>query len=226
MQKIRLGVVLCAAGRSTRMAGTDKIEYLLGGKPVYRWAADCLLAYPQTTQLVIATSAEKQAQLAAAYADDPRVTVCIGGDSRQETVERGVRALGDVNLIAVHDGARPFLRTALLDAVCMAAWEVGGAIPAMPVTDTIHVGEDGLAVSTPQRSSLFAAQTPQVFRAEILRDVLRRVREEQLSVTDDCSAAIACGYPCRLVPGYAENIKITAAADLPRAEAIAAQFTP
>ena len=225
MQSFRLGAVLCAAGRSTRMGGTDKIEYQLGGKPVYAWAAEQLLAYPATVQLVIAVSAEKADAFATAFAQNPRVTICVGGASRQETVEKAVACLKNVDLIAIHDGARPFVRAELIDAVAKAAWEVGGAIPAMPVTDTIHVANDGMAQSTPDRATLYAAQTPQIFRTEILRDVLERVRNEGLLVTDDCSAVVACGYPCRMVEGDAENIKITAATDLARAEQIAATFS-
>lgn len=224
MQQFRLGVVLCAAGRSLRMGGTDKIDYMLGGKPVHRWAAECLLAYPQTAELAIVVPAEKQAAFAAMYAGDARVKVCAGGATRQESVANGVRALGAVDLIAVHDGARPFLRPELIDAVCRAALEVGGAIPAMPVTDTIHVTRDGLAVATPERSALSAAQTPQIFRREIMLDVLRRVEEEHLAVTDDCSAAIACGYACRIIPGSADNLKITSPSDLAQAERIATAF--
>lgn len=224
MQQFRLGVVLCAAGRSLRMGGTDKIDYMLGGKPVHRWAAECLLAYPQTTELVIVVPAEKQAVFAAMYASDARVKVCTGGATRQESVANGVRALGEVDLVAVHDGARPFLRQDLIDAVCHAAMEVGGAIPAVPVTDTIHVTREGLAVATPERSTLSAAQTPQIFRREIMLDVLRRVKEEHLSVTDDCSATVACGYACRIVPGSADNMKITSPLDLAQAERIAAAF--
>lgn len=224
MQQFRLGVVLCAAGRSLRMGGMDKIDYMLGGKPVHRWAAECLLAYPQTAELAIVVPAEKQAAFAAMYAGDARVKVCAGGATRQESVANGVRALGAVDLIAVHDGARPFLRPELIDAVCRAALEVGGAIPAMPVTDTIHVTRDGLAVATPERSALSAAQTPQIFRREIMLDVLRRVEEEHLAVTDDCSAAIACGYACRIIPGSADNLKITSPSDLAQAERIATAF--
>ncbi len=224
MRQFRLGVVLCAAGRSLRMGGTDKIDYTLCGKPVHRWAADRLLAYPQTAQLVIVVPAEKQKAFSALYADDARVTVCAGGATRQESVANGVRALGEVDLVAVHDGARPFLRPELIDAVCCAAMEVGGAIPAMPVTDTIHVTRNGLAVATPERSTLAAAQTPQIFRREIMLEVLRRVEEEHLTVTDDCSAAVACGYDCRIVPGSADNMKITSPSDLVQAERIAAAF--
>ena len=224
MRQFRLGVVLCAAGRSLRMGGTDKIDYMLGGKPVHRWAAECLLAYPQTTELVIVVPAEKQAAFSAVYADDARVKVCAGGATRQDSVANGVHALGEVDLIAVHDGARPFLRPELIDAVCRAAMEVGGAIPAVPVTDTIHVTRDGLAVATPDRSTLSAAQTPQIFRREIMLDVLQRVKEEHLAVTDDCSAAVACGYACRIVPGSADNMKITSPSDLAQAERIAAAF--
>ncbi len=224
MQQFRLGVVLCAAGRSLRMGGTDKIDYMLSGKQVHRWAADRLLAYPHTTQLVVVVPAEKLAAFAALYADEARVTVCAGGATRQESVANGVRALGEVDLIAVHDGARPFLRAELIDAVCRAAMEVGGAIPAMPVTDTIHITRDGIAVATPARSALAAAQTPQIFRREIMLDVLRRVEAEHLTVTDDCSAAVACGYACRIVPGSADNMKITSPSDLARAERIAAAF--
>ena len=120
MKSFSLGVILCAAGRSERMGGTDKINYPLGGKPVYRWAADAFLAYAHTARLVVAVPPEKLAAFLAQGPDDPRIVYCAGGAARQETVEKAAVLLGQTDLIAVHDGARPFIGVELIDAVCAA----------------------------------------------------------------------------------------------------------
>lgn len=222
MERFRLGVILCAAGRSERMGGTDKITYSLGGKPVYRWAAEAFLAYGHTVRLVAAVAPEKLAAFSEEGLNDPRAVFCAGGTTRRETVAKAAALLGDTDLIAVHDGARPFADAELIDAVCRAALRFGAAIPALAVTDTIHIVKDGFAAATPERKTLYAAQTPQVFTRPSFETILRYENEDAATLTDECSAALCCGIACRIVPGSAENLKITAAADLQAAERIAA----
>lgn len=224
MKSFSLGVILCAAGRSERMGGTDKINYPIGGKPVYRWAADAFLAYTHTARLVVAVPPEKLAAFSAQGPDDSRIVYCAGGAARQETVEKAAVLLGQTDLIAVHDGARPFVGVELIDSVCRAALQYGAAIPALPVTDTIHIAENGFAASTPDRKTLFAAQTPQVFSRSAFEKMMQYEKENSCVLTDECSAAVGCGIACRIVPGSAENLKITAAGDLPAAERIAARI--
>lgn len=215
-----LGVILCAAGHSTRM-GTDKIGYLLGGKPTYRWAAETFLADPHTVRLVLAVPADKMDQFPVW---DPRIVLCAGGSSRQETVANAARLVGDVDLIAVHDGARPFVTGELIAAVSAAALEAGAALPYLPVTDTIHIAENGYAVAVTDRASLAAAQTPQTFTNSVFREIIALAESGRVVLTDECSAAIACGHPCRLVLGDRKNKKLTTPEDLTAAEQLAAQF--
>ncbi len=224
MKSFSLGVIICAAGRSERMGGTDKINYPLGGKAVYRWAAEAFLAYAHTARLVVAVPPEKLAAFSAQGSDDPRIVYCAGGTVRQETVTKAAALLGKTDLIAVHDGARPFAGMELIDAVCRAALQYGAAIPALPVTDTIHIAENSFAAATPDRKTLFAAQTPQVFSRAAFEKILQYEKESSCILTDECSAAVGCGIACRIVPGSAENLKITAAEDLPAAERIAARL--
>ena len=221
MKRFRLSVIICAAGRSERMGGTDKIGYVLGDRPVYRWAVETFLAYGPTVRVVVAVPPEKLAAFAEQGTEDPRLIFCAGGLTRWETVSMAAALAGDADLIAVHDGARPFVDAQLIDTVCHAALQYGGAVPALAVTDTIHVAEDGFAVETPERKKLYAAQTPQIFTASAFETLMRYVEVGGLAPTDECSAAIACGIACRLVPGCMENLKITTAADLLTAERIA-----
>lgn len=209
MDNFSLGVIVCASGRSTRMNGSDKITLNLAGKPVWQWSVDAFLQYPQTTQVVVAVPPERVADYAH---PDQRVAFCAGGASRQESVLCAAECLAACDLVAVHDGARPLVSQTVIDTVCQAARESGAAFPSVPVTDTIHIVNAGLAVQTPDRATLCAAQTPQVFSASAFAAVRAYLQSGQ-PVTDDCSAAITCGIACRAVPGERDNLKITTAED-------------
>ena len=150
------------------------------------------------------------------------VKIVKGGETRTESVFSGVmEADPRAGLIAVHDGARPLVAPALFDAVVDSAQVTNASAPAVPVTDTIKVAdESGIVRSTPERSSLFAVQTPQVFQAELLKAALQSAITCGANITDDCAAVERLGKQVQLVPGDSENIKITRPLDLPVAEAI------
>ncbi len=223
MNSQTFSVIICAAGQSSRMKGTDKMTFLLDGKTVCDWAIDAFLAYPHTKQVVVALPAD---QLKGNPTHpDGRVRYCAGGATRQETVLRAAACLEPCDLIAVHDGARPFVRPELIDEVCRAAAGCGAAFPALPLIDTVHVVKDGAAVQTPDRRQLVAAQTPQIFTRDAFDAVLCALASGR-PVTDECSAAIACGIECRFVSGDRENLKITTPEDLQTAARIAAKHRP
>jgi 2-C-methyl-D-erythritol 4-phosphate cytidylyltransferase len=155
-----------------------------------------------------------------------RVTFVAGGESRQQSVIRGLAAADDAELIAVHDAARPLFSSMMFHAVIDAAREFGAALPVVPVADTIHVMNDDATVArTLDRAQLGAAQTPQCFRAEILRDVLARAARENVEGTDEAGLAAQFGYTVKAVPGDPRNLKITVPEDLAIAESYLRQWS-
>ena len=215
--------VLAAAGSSTRM-GFDKLSYPLGAHTVLE---ESMLAFdrcPQVNEivLVVGKNAWSQARLAAAVCTTPVVLV-VGGATRAESVKAGVLvAHGDI--VAIHDAARPFVSQTVIQTALAAAERTGAAAPAVPVKDTIKqaVSGDGKSVpadclvqNTPDRSTLYAVQTPQCFdRAKYLQALEQLPEEKARLVTDDCSLFELAGMPVQLVEGDYTNIKITTREDL------------
>jgi 2-C-methyl-D-erythritol 4-phosphate cytidylyltransferase len=143
-----------------------------------------------------------------------------GGAERQDSARAGLAALpGDATHVAVHDAARPLVRAADVSRVVAAALAHGAAILAEPVRDTIHRVADGRITATPPRAECFAAQTPQVFRIDWLREAYAKAAGDGVLGTDDAALVARLGNPVHVVPGDPANFKITTAADLARAEA-------
>lgn len=127
----------------------------------------------------------------------------------------GLNALSDkVKLVAIQDGARPLVSWELIDRVVRAAHSYGAAAPAIPVKDTIKVVQGGIVRATPDRSRLQAVQTPQVFDYDLLRGALKKAKEDEAEVTDDCSAVERLGMSVKIVEGDERNIKVTTPMDL------------
>ena len=122
--------------------------------------------------------------------------------------------------MAIHDGARPLVTPQVIDSAVCAAETYGAAAPAIAVHDTIKVAVDGIVKETPDRRTLFAVQTPQVFQTAAIRAALQAALTQDIPLTDDCSAMEAAGYPVHLTAGEYENLKITVPSDLTLAEAI------
>ena len=136
--------------------------------------------------------------------------VVKGGESRTESVLAGLQETDpQAALVAIHDGARPFLPEAVLEEAIQAAAQHGAAAPAIPVKDTIKVAQAGVVQSTPDRGQLFAVQTPQVFDRALLQEALGQAAAEGLSLTDDCAAVERLGRPVYLTRGSEDNLKIT-----------------
>ena len=210
------GAVIVAAGTASRMGGIDKILAPLGNKSVICHTLEAFQNSDVIWEIVVVTRQELVntiTELSEAY---PKVRAVIaGGDTRQESVARGLDALSrDMDLAAIHDGARPLISLEVIDRAVRAANSYSAAAPAIPVKDTIKMVEGGLAVSTPERSKLRAVQTPQVFGKELIRAALYKVQKEKTSVTDDCAAVERLGVKVKMVEGDERNIKITTPMDL------------
>ena len=150
--------------------------------------------------------------------DKVQAVVC-GGSSRPESVENGLSALSDkVKLVAIQDGARPLITWQVIDRTVRAAHTYGAAAPAVPVKDTIKEIRGGIVAQTPDRSTLRAVQTPQVFDKALLQGALKKAAQKNIPITDDCSAVELMGASVRLVEGDERNLKITTPLDLKIAE--------
>ena len=218
----KCGAVIVAAGSASRMGGIDKVMAQLQGEPMIRRTVRTFQACDCISEIVIVTRQDLILPITGLCKDFSKVkAVVAGGSSRQESVHLGLNALSkEMKLAAIHDGARPLVTWQVIDRAVRAAHSYGAAAPAIPVKDTIKVASAGVVVNTPDRSTLWAVQTPQVFDFDLLRGALRKAEEDQAQVTDDCSAVERMGMSVRLVEGEERNLKVTTPMDLKIAEMI------
>ena len=212
----RCGAVILAAGSASRMGGIDKVMAPIGGEPMVKRTVRNFQECDAVSEIVVVTREDLLARVTAMCGEFSKVTaVVVGGKDRVESTNRGLNALSSkVKLAAVHDGARPFAGWQLIDRVIRAANTYGAAAPAIAVKDTIKVVTGGVVSSTPDRSTLQAAQTPQVFDFDMLRGALKKAILEEAKITDDCSAVENMGMSVKIVQGDERNIKITTPLDL------------
>ena len=214
------GVVIVAAGSASRMGGIDKVMAQLKGEPMILRTVRTFQECDAVSEIVIVTREDLIVPISNLCRDMTKVkAVVVGGKSRQESVNLGLNALsGKVRLAAVHDGARPLITWQVIDRTIRAANTYGAAAPAIPVKDTIKVVEGRVVKNTPDRATLFAVQTPQVFDFDLLRGALKKADQEGAQVTDDCSAVELMGFKVKIVEGDERNIKVTTPMDLKIAE--------
>ena len=216
----RCGAVIVAAGSASRMGGIDKVMAALGGEPMIARTVRAFQQCGAIADIVIVTRPDLIRPISALCAQMDKVRMVVaGGQSRQESVALGLNALPKgVELAAVHDGARPLITDAVIDRTVRAANSYGAAAPAVPVKDTIKVLRGGLVTDTPDRASLQAVQTPQVFDLDLLRGALKKAAEDAAAVTDDCSAVERLGMAVKIEEGDERNLKVTTPMDLKIAE--------
>jgi 2-C-methyl-D-erythritol 4-phosphate cytidylyltransferase len=221
-------LLIAAAGSGRRMgAAGNKLLLEVAGRPVLAWTLEAALASPVIRWIGIVgqpVDAEPIAAIVAAARPDRPVRWILGGDTRQESVSRGLAALpADATGVLIHDGARCLVEPALL-ARCAAAVQAGQAvIAATPVTDTIkQVDRAGTITATPERAGLWAAQTPQGFPVQRLRQAHATASAQGWSVTDDAALFERLGLPVQVLQAPPSNIKLTTPFDLTIAEAVLA----
>ena len=216
----RCGAVIVAAGSASRMGGIDKVMAELKGEPMIVHTVRAFEVCDAIAEIVIVTRPDLILPITNLTSGFDKVTAVVaGGSSRQESVSLGMNALSDkCELAAIQDGARPLVTWQLIDRVVRAAHAYHAAIPVIPVKDTIKVCNSSLVVSTPDRSTLRAVQTPQVFDFDLLRGALKKAAEDGAEVTDDCSAVERLGMSVKTVEGDERNLKVTTPFDLKIAE--------
>lgn len=221
----RCAALVAAAGSSSRMGGVNKLLEPLDGIPVLARTLTALQLAEQVDEIVVATREEDLVEishLCQTYGITKCTKVVRGGESRAHSVLlAALEASPETELLAVQDGARPLVTPELIGRVITAAARCDAAAPAVPVKDTVKtVREDGAVEQTMDRDALRAVQTPQVFQADLLKAALQSAVENQIPITDDCSAVERLGKVVFLVEGDEENLKITTPVDLVVAEAI------
>jgi 2-C-methyl-D-erythritol 4-phosphate cytidylyltransferase/2-C-methyl-D-erythritol 2,4-cyclodiphosphate synthase len=210
---MRIAALLVAAGSGSRFGASQPKQFtLIGAKPALRWAADALASHVALLQPV-----GDPAPLAAALAGMDHLPPVPGGAERQDSVRAGLEALAPhaPDMVLVHDAARPWIPPGTIEALVGALTDLHGAIPAVPVADTLKRARDGLIGETVARDGLFRAQTPQAFRFGTLLDLHRQAGP---GATDDAALLERAGLPVGLVPGHEDNIKLTYPEDLVRLE--------
>jgi 2-C-methyl-D-erythritol 4-phosphate cytidylyltransferase len=214
-----VGAVIVAAGRSTRMDGEDKLWAALRGpdgvdRPLLSYAAGPFQACAAIERIALVVAPEAVERARALVRDEAFDKTCVvaGGARRRDSVRNGLAALEPCAWVAVHDGARPLLTVELIERGREAARETGAACCALPVPDTVKQSDDaGHIERTLDRSRLWLAQTPQVFRYELL---VRAHERAQGDATDDAALVEALGVKVQLYPGSPRNLKVTTADDL------------
>jgi len=219
----KVAVVIAAAGSGRRMgAGENKVLLPLDGKPMLQHSIECFAAMDEVSEIVVVTRSEDLEavrSLAAGIAARRPVQVVTGGETRQESVFLGLKALpGDTDWVIIHDGARPFITAELVRRGLAAVRRHLAVGLAVPVKDTIKRVREGRVVDTPPRAELWAVQTPQLFSYQLILRAHEQARQKGLRATDDCALVEALGEPVHIVPGEYANIKVTTPEDLPPPE--------
>ena len=211
-----VGAVIAAAGSSSRMGGRDKLAEPLDGIPVILRTLAAVEAVPEIREIVVVTREDRVEEYRRLLGQCSRLRAVVpGGSTRQESVRNGVRALSpDCTLAAIHDGARPLVTPEVFARCIEAARNCGAATAAVPVKDTIKLADEaGRVLDTPDRSRLWAVQTPQIFDRERYLRAAEEVERRGLSCTDDCQLFEAMGWEVQLVMGEYRNLKLTTPED-------------
>ncbi len=217
--ELSIAALIVAGGRGERLGGAVAKQYReLAGIPVLRHALLAFCHHPKVRHVLAVIRPDDQEHYAVAANGLEVLPPVAGGESRQESVLNGLRALAEFapDRVLIHDGARPFIAGKVIDNVLAGLDDHDGAIAAMPVVDSLKRGDDGLIADEIPRDGLWQAQTPQGFSYAAIRAAHESAEPGH---TDDASLARAAGMRVALVPGAPENIKITTAEDLARAEA-------
>jgi len=231
MAAAEAGVVIVAGGRGSRASGgagdVAKQFRDIAGVTMLLRSIRPFAQHPKIGPIVVVLPADDAANpphwLKALLSD--RLLVAAGGETRQQSVANGLAVLPPCHLAVIHDAARPFVDAELIDRVLQVA-ELGvGAVPGIPLADTVKETDTaGLVVRTVPRERLVAVQTPQAFPRQMLETAHQRARADaSLGATDDAALCERLGYPVRVVAGSGRNIKVTTGADFQLAEAMARQ---
>jgi 2-C-methyl-D-erythritol 4-phosphate cytidylyltransferase / 2-C-methyl-D-erythritol 2,4-cyclodiphosphate synthase len=222
MQLMSTAALILAAGSGSRAGGDVPKQYQpLGGKAVLRHTLATFSAHPMVAEVRAVISPADESLYQEAARGLRLGSPVAGGETRQESGRRGLEALSEVKprLVLIHDAARPFTSPALISSVIQALDKHEGAVPAMPMAETLKRASRGVVVETIDRAGIWAAQTPQGFRYELIRDAHERAAMSGLAnFTDDAAIGEWAGMEIAVVPGEGQNFKLTTAEDMRLAE--------
>jgi len=217
-------VVIAAGGLSERCKGEDKLFSKINDKPVIAYSIEAFQNCELINDIVIVSRQEKIDEIAGIcekYKLRKVSKIVVGGGTRLDSVVNGVNTVSKkTKLIAIHDAARPCIDVGTIIKSVVLAEKYNAVAPAIAVTSTLKAVEDNVITKTVDREGLFEIQTPQVFRAEIIKSALSNAKKMSLDVTDDCMAVEQIGVPIHIVEGSRRNLKITVSEDLSIAEAL------
>jgi len=216
--------ILVAAGQGARM-GKDKLFLKVAGKPViaHTWQRfDESRVIDEIIVVIRAGMEKKFLAVAKKFQFQKKFQIVVGGAERQDSVWNGLQAApAGTEIVAIHDAARPCVSEELIASIIKHAEETGAAVAAHPVTDTIKQSADGrLIQQTLDRSKLWAVETPQTFRLDVIRRAIATARAKKMIFTDDTAACELISQPVRLVSSIAPNPKVTVPGDLPFVETL------
>ena len=218
-------VLIPAAGAGRRMGGdTNKQYLLLAGRPILAHTISLFENHPAVSGITLVAPSEEikfcQDDIVTPYGFSKVSQIVAGGKERQDSVRNGLRACSAAadDIVLIHDGVRPLLPSKLINTVIATVAAQGAALVAVPAKDTIKVVVDGRVKQTPDRSTLWQAQTPQAFRYELIASAHEKAYKEGYQATDDAQLAEWAGHPVAVVEGDYRNLKITTPEDLLLAE--------
>jgi len=219
--------VIAAAGSSQRCKGEDKLFYIINGKPVLVHTISAFQKSKFVDEIVVVVHEDKVehvSMMCHEFGLDKVSKVIVGGPTRPESVLYGIYAVSrKARLIAIHDGARPCIDVDVIDKTISKAAFYKAAAPAVSITSTVKKVNGEFITETVSREGLFEVQTPQIFKAELIKGALTNVLKKSIDVTDDCMAVEKLGFSIYVVEGSRNNIKITDKHDLKIAEAFLAE---
>jgi 2-C-methyl-D-erythritol 4-phosphate cytidylyltransferase len=221
MTEERVGAIIVAAGKSERMNGIDKLFTLLDGKPLLAKVIEVFQECDSIDEIIVVLgqeNLERTQQMTSQNGWSKVSSLCLGGARRQDSVNEGLKRLNNCQWVIIHDGARPLVSSDIMIKGLAEAQGIGAAVAAVPVKDTIKMtSEEGFVRDTPLRDNLWAVQTPQVFRSDLIIQAHSQITED---VTDDATMVEKLGHEVKLYMGSYQNIKITTPEDLALAEII------
>ncbi|MGI6037370.1 MAG: 2-C-methyl-D-erythritol 4-phosphate cytidylyltransferase [Limnochordia bacterium] len=223
----RIAALIPAAGQGRRMGKIEEVnkQYIpLHGVPALVRTIRTFLQHPLIDEIIVILREEEldyfQRDMATPYGLDD-VRAVAGGKERQDSVACGLAALEvPPDLVLIHDGARPLVDREIIDRIIEVGLTKGAAVAGVPVKDTIKVVEEGLITATPRRDRLWAAQTPQAFRYDLLCQAYQEAKRQGILATDDASLVEALGHPVHMVMGSYRNLKLTTPDDVRIAEGL------
>ena len=222
----KVAAIICAAGASRRFGGKRKKPFVdVGGRAVFLRSVELFSDRDDVKQILLAIATEDQELVSVKWGANLKffnVKIYTGGEERFETVEKGLQLVkDDIDIIAVHDAVRCCVTKEWIDKVIATAGKTGAAILACPIVGTIKDVKDGTITKTVDRTGLYEAQTPQVFKAQLLRKAYDNLKNlDKSKISDDSQLVEALGETVSIVATNSSNIKITRPSDIPIAEAI------